>query len=76
MPKSNWDWLVMLCEEGRPRYVNGQEILNWQQGPTLFAAANYLSLNGWELVDNPFTHIPLWYAYRPGIPHRFKRPRK
>jgi hypothetical protein len=72
-PMPNWDYLHLVCEEGRPRYVNGQEIPNWQQGPTLFEAVNHLFLNGWELVDNPFTHIALWYAYRPGIPHHFRR---
>lgn len=69
----NWDYLHVVCEEGRPRYINGQEIPNWQQGPTLFEAVNHLFLKGWELVDNPFIPLPLWFAYRPGIPHRFRR---
>jgi hypothetical protein len=50
MPKRNSDYLDMVCEQGRPRYVNGQEIPNWQQGPTIFGAANHLAWKGWELV--------------------------
>ena len=75
MQKQNWDYLHIVCDAGRPRYVNGREIPNWQEGPTLFEAVNHLFLKGWELVDNPFRFNPLWSAYRPGIPHRFRRPR-
>jgi hypothetical protein len=76
MPEQIWDYLHIVCEEGRPRYVNGQEIPNWQKGPTLFEAVNHLFLNGWELVNTPFATIPLWHAYKPGIPHHFRRPKK
>ena len=76
MQKQNWDYLHLVCEEGRPRYINGKEIPNWQQGPTISDAVNHLFGKGWELVDNPFTHIQLWYAYRSGIHHRFRRPKK
>lgn len=68
-----WNYLHIVCEEGLPRYVNGQEIPNWQHGPTLFEAVNYLFRKGWELVDNPFARNPLWQAYRPQIPHMFRR---
>ena len=71
-----WDYLHIMCEEGRPRYVNGQEIPNWQKGPTLFEAVNYLFRTGWELVDIPVGRNPLWLAYRPGIPHHFRRSKK
>jgi hypothetical protein len=71
-----WDYLHIVCEEGRPRFVNGLEIPNWQQGPTLFVAVNHLFQKGWELVDNPLAPNPLWRAYHPGIPHHFRRPKR
>ena len=76
MQKQSWDYLHIVSEQGRPRYVNGQEIPNWQQGPILFEAVNYLFGKGWEPVSNPWTPTPLWVAYRPGIEHHFRRPRK
>ena len=76
MQEQNWDYLHIVCEEGRPRYVNGKEIPNWEQGPTLFHAVNYLFQKGWELVDTPLGLNPLWRAYRPEIPHRFRRPKR
>jgi len=71
-----WDYLHLVSEEGRLRYLNGQEIPNWRQGPTLFEAVNYLFRKGWPLIDNPFRPNPLWRAYRPGMPHHFRRPKK
>jgi hypothetical protein len=68
-----WDYLHIVCDEGLPRHVNGQEIPNWQQGPTLFEAVNYLFRKGWELIDNAFARNPLWLAYRPSMPHIFRR---
>ena len=84
MQKQNWDYLHIVCEEGRPRYVNGQEIPNWQQGPTLWEAVRHLFRMGWELVDNPLTPISsYWLAYQrwldyqwEEIPHHFRRPKK
>lgn len=49
MQKQNWDYLHIVCEEGCPRYVNGQEIPNWQQGPTLWEAVCHLFRKGREL---------------------------
>ena len=76
MQRQKWDYLHIVSEEGRPRYVNGQEIPNWQKGPSLFEAVNHLFIKGWELVDNPFIPNSLWRAYHPGTPHHFRRPRK
>jgi len=76
MQEQSWDYLRIVCEDGRPRYVNGKEIPNWQQGPILFHAVNYLFRKGWELVDNPLGLNPLWRAYHPAIPHHFRRPKK
>jgi hypothetical protein len=47
---SNRDWLVIGCEDGRPRFVNGQEIPNWRQGPKILSAVQHLGGKGWELV--------------------------
>jgi len=47
MSTQNWGWLVISCEEKRPRYIDGEEIPNWQQGPTLFEVVNYLGGKGW-----------------------------
>ena len=74
MQEQSWDYLHIVFEDGRPRYVNGKEIPNWQQGPTVFHAVNYLLWNGWELVDNPLVVMPLWKAYRPERQH-FRRPK-
>lgn len=71
----NWDYLHIECDEGRPRYINHQEIPNWQHGLTLFEIVNHLYKHGWELVDNPLGSNPLWRAYRPSMPHHFRRPK-
>lgn len=46
-------YLFMLCEEKRPRSINGKEIPNWRQGPTVSEAANYLGSKGWLLFSDP-----------------------
>ena len=51
MSKADRDWVVILYEEQHPRYVNGQEIPNWQQGLTLWDVVNYLGLKGWLLLS-------------------------
>ena len=49
MPTSNKSWLTVLCEEKRPRYIDGQEIPNWRHGPTVSETVNYLGAKGWML---------------------------
>ena len=56
----NWDYLHLVCEEGRPRYVNGQEIPNWQQGPTVSEAVFHLGQKGWILL---FDYYALQLGY-------------
>ena len=48
----SWDYLFMICEDGHPRFVNRQEIPNWQQGPSVLNAAKHLTWKGWELVSD------------------------
>ena len=60
MPKPNRGWLVIVCEEKRPRYINGKEIPNWQQGPTVSEAVNYLACKGWMLFSDTSA---LWHGH-------------
>ena len=67
MQKQKWDYLFIVEEEGRPRYVNGQEIPNWEEGPNIFSVINQLGWKGWIqvsndsawLLRNPLTRIPM-----------------
>lgn len=52
MPKPNRGWLILQCEGKHPRYINGQEIPNWQQGPTVWEAVNRLVRDGWLLFSD------------------------
>jgi len=45
------DYIFMICEDGHPRFVNHQEIPNWQHGPSVLNAVKHLTLKGWELVS-------------------------
>ena len=55
MPQPNSGRLVIRCEEKHPRYINDQEIPNWQQGPSVWEAVNYLTQNGWLLFSDHST---------------------
>ena len=75
-----WEYLQIVCDEGHPRYVNGQEIPNWQQGPTLWEAVRLLFQKGWELVDDPRAPTSDWWvvtqwltSYSEDFPHHFRR---
>ena len=52
-----WDYLFIVVDEapgnfgGVPRYVNGQELPDWKQGPNIFAVMNQLRWKGWEPVS-------------------------
>ena len=59
MPKPNLGWLVIQGDGKRPRSINGQEIPNWQQGPSISEVVNYLARNGWRLFSD---HSALWLA--------------
>jgi hypothetical protein len=51
-----WEYLFVVAEHGRhnwhPRRVNGQELRDWEKGPTISEYANQLGMEGWELVSN------------------------
>ena len=50
-----WEYLFVVCEhlrgDWRPQFVNGQELNNWQHGPTIYEYSNQLGQQGWELVN-------------------------
>ena len=69
MRKKIWDYLFVMGDEERPRYVNGQEIPNWKEGPTLSDAMHYLIRKGWKLVSHSS-------AVRLGYPLIFRRRKK
>lgn len=52
MTRQNAGRLVIQYEEKRPRYINGQEIPNWQQGPGVSEAVSYLAGKGWLLFSD------------------------
>ena len=62
-----WNYLFIVVDHGtgshlpRPRYVNGQELPNWEQGENIFGVMNQLGWQGWEVVSNPV-------AFGPGYP--------
>lgn len=52
---SRWEYQFVLCDmhDGiwYPRYVNGSELSNWEQGAVIYDYANHLGEEGWELVS-------------------------
>lgn len=79
-----WDYLdIVLDSENkydrergryRARYVNGQEVPNWKQGPDIVSVMNLLERKGWE-------QIPFSLGYPPKKPFtwrsmRFRRPKE
>ena len=53
MPKPDRGTLVIRCQEKHPRYINGKEIPNWQQGPTVSEVVKHLTGKGWLLFSAP-----------------------
>jgi len=55
-----WEYLFVFAsitgEAGdfHPRFANNQELVDWQEGPTMYDYANRLGERGWELFScNP-----------------------
>ena len=51
-----WEYRFVTCryaETGgwKPRSVNEEVLADWQSGPTMYAYANSLGEQGWELVS-------------------------
>ena len=48
-----WDYLIVSFSNyrgWRPRYINGQEIRNWNQAPVIHDYLAQLGQDGWEMV--------------------------
>jgi hypothetical protein len=59
-----WEYLFVFAAitsdggEFRPRFVNDEELNDWQAGPTLYEYSNQLGESGWELLaSNPVVFI-------------------
>ncbi len=73
-----WDYLFIVVDKenlsdlGHPRYVNGQELPNWEKGQNIFEVMNYLCWKGWELVS-----FGLGYPFRKELrqPMIYRRPK-
>jgi hypothetical protein len=67
-----WEYLVAIAEaisqaQARVRWINAQELQNWQQGPPLAEFLNQQGAQGWELVSAQLAS--------PGAQFIFKRPK-
>ena len=68
-----WEYLSLLArlvnEDWRPKYQNGTQLPDWENGPKVYDYLNQLGDAGWELVSETFdsdNHV---------MRLRFKRPR-
>jgi hypothetical protein len=53
MAVQKWEYLCVSLNVEKPyvpRYVNGQELPDWEKGPSLFVYLNELGTQGWELI--------------------------
>jgi len=51
-----WEYLFVKCgdllvEDWRPRFVNGRELENWQEGPTINTYSKEAGIRGWEMIS-------------------------
>ena len=52
--KEQWEYLLASCQEyrgWRPRYINGQELVDWMNAPLIHDYLNQLGAEGWELTS-------------------------
>ena len=50
---TQWEYMVVSFQEyrgWRPRYVNGRELKDWMDGPTLHEYLTEMGDSGWELT--------------------------
>lgn len=52
---TKWEYVFISCvfheDDWRPRWVNGEEIENWQEGDSIYQISNKLGEERWELVN-------------------------
>jgi hypothetical protein len=71
-----WEYLFVFAAiasgggEFRPRFVNDQELDDWQAGPTMYDYANQLGERGWEL----FSCHPIVFTQSSWQPFRETQP--
>jgi hypothetical protein len=50
-----WEYLFLTAEKAEgvwlPRFVNGEELEGWLEGPSLYEYSDQLGDEGWELVN-------------------------
>jgi len=51
-----WEYLFIKCgdvfvEDWRPKYVNGNELKDWQKGPTIMEYCKQAGIRGWEIIS-------------------------
>ncbi len=69
-----WEYFFLTAEKVEgvwlPRFVNGEELAGWLEGPSLYEFSNQHGDEGWELVNIT------WQAKENLTHHRlvFKRP--
>ena len=78
-PITAWEYEVVSFQNAhgwRPRFVNGQEVGDWMNGPSVHATINQRSTDGWELVavasGQPMygtSDLYQMYFRRPRTPH-------
>jgi hypothetical protein len=67
-----WEYLVAIAEavsqtQARVRWINAEELRNWQEGPSLYEFLSQHGAQGWELVIAQLSS--------PGVQFIFKRPK-
>jgi hypothetical protein len=49
-----WEYRFIMChfhEHWRPRWLDGEELSEWKDGPSMFEFSNQLGEKGWELIS-------------------------
>jgi hypothetical protein len=75
-----WEYTFVDCEDKnnawRPRYVNHQELEDWENGSTMIEFSNQLGEQGWELASSNLAMGFMWAEFKPlSIRMIFKRPK-
>ena len=69
-----WEYLFVRAESAGdfwyPRYVNDQELPNWKKGKPLYAYANQMGEQGWELVVDSYFGASFTTHALPNKPRR------
>ncbi len=64
-----WEYLFLTAEKinkvWQPRFIDGKELENWDNGSNLYDFTNQLGVKGWELVTVN------WQAKEDMTHHRF-----